>query len=280
MELLTRINAVKFHYAQNYVGRIAREAGYLPLKLFTGVLMRVRLFAILAACSLCVVASAQQTLSAAGTYKFVPDPTVVEYNKRKKLEIPRGEIVLRDDYTFALTINDNEGIHRTLGRYSVEKDLVRFTVEEGDGNELPHLMRFSKRGLNGRGAAFTRVMGKLGPSKTPVPTEVVEEGPDVDPAKLFIDQLQGSWTAYRNEKEDRTIRLTVTGSKWKFYGVGVSSGGELELDVDGHCFILVYKLVDGQPLEAGVNMRKRITFAEDGSGFVIEGCQYRKASKP
>lgn len=224
------------------------------------------------------LSSAAQLQSIAGSYRYVPDEAVKEHCRKHKLAVPKGELILRDDFTFGLAVNDNEGIQQTLGTYVVEGDLIRFNVETGIGRDLPHVMRIGPRGLNGKGAAFSRVVAKATATKTPVPTPSATVNVVV-PAEAPAGRIDGAWTAYRNGIEDRTIRMTFTANgRFRFTGVGVSSAGEYRFDPESSTFTLTYREVDGQPLPDGGSFTKRILLEEEGTSFTIEKCLYRRAS--
>ncbi len=228
------------------------------------------------------VISFAQMLPIAGSYRYVPDDAVKDHCKRHKLQVPKGEIVLRDDRTFSLTINDSEGVHTTLGSYVVENDLVRFSVEEGLGRDLPSVMRLSKRGLNGKGAAYSRVVVKVQEGAT-VEKVVTPPAPPIDVAPPATDGIRGKtngvWSVWRNGREDKTIRLTIRDGKFKclmFMDGTLSSSGDVEYDDATNSFTLVYREVDGRPLSPDSFMRKKIYLEEEGTTFFIEKFQYRR----
>jgi hypothetical protein len=224
------------------------------------------------------LSSAVQVQSIVGSYRYVPDDAVKEHCRKHKLTVPKGELILREDFTFSLAVNDHDGIQQTLGTYVVENDLVRFNVETGIGRDLPHVLRVGQRGLNGKGAAYSRVVVKSS-STTPVvrpPVAVVEP---ITPAPAPSGRIDGAWTAYRNGVEDRTIRMTFTpNGRFRFTGVGVSSAGEYRFDPESSIFTLTYREVDGQRLPDGGSFTKRVLLEEEGTSFTIEKCLYRRAS--
>ncbi|MGV3615310.1 MAG: hypothetical protein ACO1SV_08250 [Fimbriimonas sp.] len=243
----------------------------------------MRKFLVLGLFALCSLSSAAQTLAIVGGYRYVPDDAVKEHCRKHRLPLPKGELVLRDDFTFSLVVNDRDGVAKTLGTYVVENDLVRFTVEEGLGRDLPHVMRLSQRGMNGKGAAFSRIVVKVGgpgpiaavKTVTPPPAPVVAP----EPPMAAGSRIEGVWTSYRNGLEDKSIKMTFFPSgRFKFTGLGVSSAGEYAFDPGSAIFVLTYREIDGQRLEDGVNISKRILLEEEGTSFTIEKFQYRRAS--
>lgn len=234
------------------------------------------------------LSSAAQLTSIVGGYRYVPDDSVKEHCRKHKLMVPKGELILRDNFTFCLAVNDQDGIQQTLGTYVIENDLVRFTVETGIGRDLPHVMRIGQRGLNGKGAAFSRIVVKTSPGGVATP-EVKTPGANPGatpvtvnvaiPASVPSSRIDGAWNVYRNGLEDRTIRMTFTANgRFKFTGVGVSSAGEYSFEPESSVFVLTYREIDGQKLQDGVRITKRILLEEEGTSFTIEKCTYRRAS--
>lgn len=224
--------------------------------------------------------SSAQVQSIVGGYRYVPDDAVKEHCKKHKLIVPKGELILREDFTFSLAVNDQEGIQQTLGTYVVENDLVRFNVETGIGRDLPHVMRIGQRGLNGKGAAFSRIVVKSSGVATTVVKETAPVAVNVSvPSAAPSGRIDGTWTVYRNGTEDRSIRMTFTANgRFKFTGVGVSSAGEYTFEPGSAIFTIIYREIDGQRIEEGLNLTKRILLEEEGTSFTIEKCVYRRAS--
>lgn len=226
--------------------------------------------------ALCSSSFATQLTAISGTYRYVPDEAVKEHCKKHKQPIAKGELILRDDFSFSLAVNDQDGIQQTLGTYIVENDLVRFSVETGIGRDLPHVMRVGPRGLNGKGAAFSRVVVKT--SSAGVKTVEIKSAVTA-PVDVPAGRIEGTWNVFRNGAEDRTIRMTFTANgRFHFTGVGVSSAGEYAFEPETSIFVLTYREIDGQKLEEGVRISKRVLLEEEGASFTIEKCTYRRAS--
>jgi hypothetical protein len=226
---------------------------------------------LLALGALSTSASSFEAPTATGSYRLVPDDAVREHCRKHRLPLPKGQLTLRSDRTFTLSVNDEDGVRRTYGSYAVEQDLVRFSVEDGLGQELPHVMRLGPRGLNGRGAAFARIM------TTPKPAEV-DAAPIEAPTPGPASRLEGTWTAARNGLEDPTIRMTfLPGGRFRFTGLGVSLAGEYAFQSESSLFILTYREIDGQRVEDTVHIVKRVLLEEEGASFTIEKYVYHRS---
>jgi hypothetical protein len=251
----------------------------------------MRRFLLLGLCALSTIASAFEAQPAAGNYRFVPDDAIKEHCRKHKLPLPKGELVLRDDNTFTLSMNDEDGVHRTYGSYVVEKDLIRFSVEDGLGQELPHVMRLGPRGLNGRGAAFARsIAGSAPPAKPTTDPEVAPTAapaaplapkapmPPTAPTTPMAGRLEGAWTASHNGIEDRTVRITfLPNGRFKYVGMGVSSAGEYAFEPESSLFVLTYREIDGQKVDDETHIVKRVLLEEEGTSFTIEKYVYYRS---
>lgn len=235
--------------------------------------------------SLCTASFAQIT-RAQGKYRYVPDIATVEYCNNHKIVAPKGELVLRENFTFTLAIANRDGVDLSQGLFSIKDDLVSFQVNEGRGEGLPHVMRLSKRGLNGRGAAFSLIaatgpetmVSSAEPPATPISqlaSTVPAPEPSIEDNQALIKSLDGTWCANRASGEDATIRFTIKRSRWSFSGLGVSSSGVLEPGVAPSSFILLYKTVDGRAAEK--EMRRTVIFDPITNSFMIEGCEFRRS---
>lgn len=208
--------------------------------------------------SLGIAASLSAQSAPNGYYSFNPNAETRAFCKKHKKPLPTGELVLSEDLTFSCKIKDATGIRETLGTYSVEADLVRFTVEVGLGQDLPHVMRFNGRGLVGQGAAFTRQNEKVAPA---------EIAGVIGVANLV--EINGDYLGNGDPK----ILLRFTGGKrFSYSGLGYSSSGEYTFDNATRTLKLIYRMIDGQKAE--FEMSKSILVQEDGT-FTIEKCLYK-----
>lgn len=86
----------------------------------------------------------------------------------------------------------------------------------------------------------------------------------------------GSWTVWRDGKEDRSIRLTFTkDGNFVFKCSGAKSSGRYEMLDDR--IVLIYTKIDEDQVEPGT-MKKEIRLGADGMSFDIDVYHYCKAS--
>lgn len=193
-----------------------------------------------------------------GYYTYNPNSETRAFCKKYKKPLPAGELVLSDDLTFSCKIKDSTGVRETLGTYAIEGDLVRFSVEVGLGQDIPHVMRFNGRGLLGPGVAFSKQAGKVAPEEIPGVIGVAN-----------VVGINGDY--YGNG--DSKILLSFTGGKrFSYSGLGYKSSGEYTYDKETRTLKLIYRMIDGKKAE--FDMSKSIQVQEDGT-FTIERCVYR-----
>lgn len=217
--------------------------------------------------------------SATGTYRFVPDDATRAFCRRHRIELPTGKLVLREDRSFSLTITDDEGTHRTEGSYMLRDDAVEFTVEEGDGLDLPREMRLDDDGLTGGKGTFERQEAQrpVAPVRRPkvrlprVPEPPVVQAP-VRPA-MRMESVAGTWSLRRNGSEDRSTRFTfLPDGSFRFVGMNAQSRGRYVCSGDG--IELIWTEIDGERVGAEGSVRKRIPF--DADGFYVDDYRYER----
>ncbi|GEM_PF-2767778 len=125
------------------------------------------------------------------------------------------------------------------------------------------------------------------PDLVPVPAVVapapkvvaLAPAPRVEPARprLREDDLAGLWTVRRDGFEEKGWRLELRkNGDFRFAMKGATSEGTWTV-VDNE-IVLVYKTVDGEPLEEGASGVKRIPCSFDGTAFQIDTFRYERAS--
>jgi|GEM_PF-2622042 len=229
--------------------------------------------------------------SVSGTYRLVPDAETRAFCKRHRLPLPTGRLVLREDRTFTLTVSDDEGVHKTLGRYDIEADEIFFDIESGEGVDLPKNLLVEGSRLEGSGASFeldtqiaerpARRKPRQRPVEVVVPPVVERAAPRVErpievaPARPRMDSVQGVWTLRRNGNEDRTCRFTFErNGTFSFTGMNSTSRGRYTFD--GTEIELVWHEIDGAPVEAGHVVRKRLPITFDGEAFFVDQYRYER----
>ncbi|MGV3615309.1 MAG: hypothetical protein ACO1SV_08245 [Fimbriimonas sp.] len=218
-------------------------------------------------------------VTAAGTYRLVPDDATRAFCRRHRIEMPTGKLVLREDRTFSLTVTDDEGVHRTLGNYAVREDQVEFFVEEGEGLDLPREMRLNEDGLGGRGALFERdeepapVAPRRPKKRLPrieAPAEPIRE---VLPPVVRTVSVKGTWTLRRNGSEDRSTRFTFNDDgTFRFIGMNAESRGRYVCE--GDSIVLIWHEIDGERVSDGHSVRKRLPL--DEGGFYVDDYRYER----
>jgi hypothetical protein len=215
-------------------------------------------------------------ITAAGSYRLVPDDATRAFCRRHRLELPEGKLVLREDRTFSLTVKDDEGTHRTEGRYRVREDEVEFLVDEGDGLDLPREMRLDEDGLSDRDRLFERVQEPRKPVRVARPPARIPVPPVIEPPlrpAYRVTSLSGTWTLRRNGSEDRSTRFTFDrDGTFRFVGMNAHSKGRYVLDGDG--VELIWTEIDGERVDSGHVVRKRIPF--DEMGFYVDDYRYER----
>lgn len=215
--------------------------------------------------------------TAAGTYRMVPDDATRAFCRRHRLELPEGKLVLREDRTFRLTVTDDEGTHRTEGRYRVRDDEeVEFLVEDGEGLDLPREMQLDEEGLSGRDRLFERVQEPRRPRPAAKPPRAIPRPPVIEaPVRpsFRVTSVTGTWTLRRNGNEDRSTRFTFDpDGTFRFVGMNAQSKGRYLCDGDG--VELTWTEIDGERVNSAQPVRKRIPF--DAEGFYVDDYRYER----
>jgi hypothetical protein len=221
--------------------------------------------------------------AASGTYRLVPDDATRAFCRRHHLTLPTGRLILRDDRTFSLNVTDDEGVHRTMGKYALREGSLEFYVEDGEGFDLPREMRLDDEGLTGRGAFYERTEEPQAPApRRPARRERAPRVPRVDvpepvrevlPSVVRETSLAGTWTLRRNGMEERTTRFTFNpDGTFRFVGMNAESRGRYLSDGGG--IELIWTHIDGEPVTDGQTVRKRLPF--DGDCFYVDTYRYER----
>lgn len=221
----------------------------------------------------------------AGSYRLVPNDETRQFCQRHHIALPTGRLTLREDNSFSLIVEDDEGTMRTRGDYEVEDRQVYFDVREGDTLHLPSSMRIDEEGLFGRGTEYDRVIDPpivrpAPPVTPPVVTPVIPVRP-VTPLYeqgVHASSIEGTWTLRGKKGEDASTRFTFRpDGTFRYRGESSASYGKYCLVQGG--IELTWLEVDGAPLERGVTMRKTLPFAYSAEAFYVDTYRYERSNR-
>jgi hypothetical protein len=157
---------------------------------------------------------------------------------------PSGRLVLRSDSTFRLSSLRGASERMTRGKYTLAEGSIALASEE-DGSVS--IGTYGDERVVLGGFTYQRLASTFKP---------------------------GLWTLRRNGAEDETVHFTFDAKGgFSYSGMQLSSKGHWALEEDS--LVLTWTEIDGQPVERGFVVRKRIPL---GPGF-FQVDQYRYEQK-
>jgi hypothetical protein len=161
-------------------------------------------------------------------YSLVLTDTVKAACRQLGLAEPTGRLTLRSDSTFNL----KSGELVRSGRFTVSSDTLALAFEDA----VLSIGTIADRRVTLAGFTYERSTPVFGP---------------------------GNWTLRRNGSEDASVRFSFDSSgRFVYAGMQVSSKGSWKIEDDA--IVLVWSEIDGEPVEPGFTIRKRIPL---GFGF-------------
>lgn len=206
----------------------------------------------------------------AGTYSLIPNAEMRSFCRRHRVDVPYGQLTLREDRSFGLSVVDDAGQTKSSGYFDVDGNEIHFVVNGGTDYDLPVAMQFDGNVLRGQDTTYSRDSSdSVREVPTPAPAQPVA------PAG-FNGSIAGAWRLKTNSGIDHNTVFSFT-SDGMFHYRGSSSSSDGRYVVRDGSIDLVWTAIDGEPVGPDSYIHKRLPLTTSGDAFYVDAYRYERS---
>lgn len=199
-----------------------------------------------------------------GTYAWSPTDGILRSSQKQRKIVPQLILVLSGDSRFTYIRRDPNGSAKSNGAFNIEGGDIHFSVQNGEGTDLPLELHITGSILSNTDGSFQRLALATRGKRKPGQNELLN--------------ATGRWDVCgKNGSHNKTIWYSFSkNGTWKFHGPGYSSAGTYHVTDNG--IELIYLFIDGEAVEKGSHMHKTLPVLDSNQAFQVDTYRYERST--